>query len=400
MRARLARAVYLAIHFIPLLFAWIVLHTIKRSLLKQDIWIIREKRDEARDNGYHFYKYLRENYESINAYYAIESSSPDRHKVEKYGNLIEADSFKHCIYFLAAKFSISSQQYGAYPFRFSAKELNYVKKICNRRQKVVFLQHGIMQNKVPALEYGFCNIDYFITSIQREFDFIKQTYRYPNAAIGCTGMARFDHLYTSHVIEDKILVMPTWRKWLKFPEQIHPLGLEQHFMNSDYYALYTKLLTDEALIRYLRSNNYKLVFYMHYQLQPFSALFKQFENDEIIIADKDNYDVQDLLMTSKFMITDYSSVFFDFAYLNKPLLYYQFDKEQFRNGHYEEGYFSYENDGFGPCFESFENVRQYVFDMIDTGCHQPQKYNLRVKEFFNLRDNRNCERIFDAIKEL
>jgi CDP-glycerol glycerophosphotransferase (TagB/SpsB family) len=100
------------------------------------------------------------------------------------------------------------------------------------------------------------------------------------------------------------------------------------------------------------------------------------------------------------MITDYSSVYFDFAYMNKPLLYYQFDKDQFRASHYAEGYFSYENDGFGPCFDNFNDVKQYVFDMIDTDCPQPEKYDLRVKAFFDLRDNHNCERTYNALKEL
>ena len=395
MKDKIKRIFRCGIYCIPLFLAWIVLHTVKRNLLAQDIWLIREKRDEARDNGYHFYKYLRENHQNISAYYVITNSSSDRHKVEKYGNLIKADSFKHCICFLAAKVSIGSQPYGAYPFHFSERELFYIKKICNRKQKVVFLQHGITKDRLSALKYDRCNIDYFVTSTRREYEFIKEYFGYPEAAVGYTGMARFDHLHTSHKREDRILVMPTWRVWLSSSKKT-----DQSFHKSDYYAAYIKLLTDEKLIQYLRFNHYKLVFYMHYQLQSFSELFKSIENDVIIIADKNNYDVQDLLMTSKFLITDYSSVFFDFAYMNQPLLYYQFDKQQFRSGHYAEGYFSYEDDGFGPCFENYDDMRRYLVDMINEGCCQPKKYDLRVKEFFDLRDNRNCERIYNAIAAL
>ena len=36
------------------------------------------------------------------------------------------------------------------------------------------------------------------------------------------------------------------------------------------------------------------------------------------------------------MITDYSSVAIDFAYMKKPTLYYQFDEEKFRRGQYAQ----------------------------------------------------------------
>ena len=380
--------------YMKLLLAWLTLHTICRDLLKKNIWLIREKRDEARDNGFHLYKYIREKHPDINAYYVITPNSPDRHKVEVYGNWIKADSLMHCIYFLAAKKSINSQPYGAYPFPLNQRMQKYCHKLCNREQKVVFLQHGIIKDTLPlnAFLYGACNIDYFVTSTQREYEFIKETYKYPDHAIGCVGLARFDYLHTSHTVHDQILVMPTWRKWLNTDQKA--------FADSEYFSAYAELLSDPKMVAFLRAHQYKLIFYMHYAMQPFVNEFKAFENDVIIIADKGNYDVQELLMSSKLMITDYSSVYFDFAYMNKPVVYYQFDREQFRQSHYAEGYFSYEEDGFGPCFENLEATRQYIFDLIENRCAQPEKYDLRVQDFFTLRDNHNCERTFNAIMAL
>lgn len=42
------------------------------------------------------------------------------------------------------------------------------------------------------------------------------------------------------------------------------------------------------------------------------------------------YDVQQLLKESLLLITDYSSVFFDMMYMNKPVIFYQFDENQYR----------------------------------------------------------------------
>lgn len=396
MKRKARRLFYFVARYLQLILVWIILQTVRRDLLKQDIWLIREKRDEARDNGYHFFKYLRENHPEINVYYAITPDSPDRNKVAKYGGLINADGWKHSLYFLAAKFSISSQPYGAYPFRFSGRMMNYVQKLCNKKQKVIFLQHGIIIDEFPvgAFGYHFCNIDYFVSSTQREYDFIRERYKYPDYAIGCVGLARFDFLHTTHIVEDKILVMPTWRRWLENEKK-------EQFCNSDYFRAYAELMQDQLLTQFLRDHNYKLVFYMHYKFQPYVETFGMFANDVIVIADSEHFDVQELLMTSKMMITDYSSVFFDFAYMNKPVIYYQFDKQRFRQTHYaDKGYFSYENDGFGPCFEDLPPLKQYVFDMIQNQCNQPDKYFLRVSDFFTMRDSNNCKRTYEAIKAL
>ena len=48
-------------------------------------------------------------------------------------------------------------------------------------------------------------------------------------------------------------------------------------------------------------------------------------SERIIIADWKKYDVQGLLKESALLITDLSSVFMDFAYMRKPMIYYQFD---------------------------------------------------------------------------
>ncbi len=402
MKAKIFRLWCFCVCFIKLLFAWLVLHTFRRDLLKKNIWLIREKKNEARDNGYHFFKYLKENNIKVNAFYVITPDSADIYKLKKYGCIIKADGFKHCLYFLASSFSINSQPYGAYPFNFKGGEFKLIKKLCNRKQKVVFLQHGITKDKLPidAFGYNYSNIDYFVTSTKREYDFVKNTYNYPDNSIGKVGMARFDNLYVPHIVENTLLVMPTWRHWLFSSEKKLPNDNSNSFCQSDYFRAYVNLLSDELLLQYLRDKKYKMTFFIHYAMQNYIGKFKSLENDVVTIADRNSYDVQDLLMRSKLLITDYSSVFFDFAYMNKPVIYFQFDKQQYRENHYVEGYFSYEDDGFGPCFERIEDMKQYIYDMVDNQCPQPEKYNCRVNEFFDLRDNHNCERIYNALKEI
>ena len=60
-----------------------------RKLLQENIWLVGEKKTEARDNGYHFFKYLRLNHPEIKAVYAISKDSVDRKKVADLGEVVD-----------------------------------------------------------------------------------------------------------------------------------------------------------------------------------------------------------------------------------------------------------------------------------------------------------------------
>lgn len=385
-----------------LFLAWVAVHTFKRGLLSQDIWLICEKRNEARDNGYHFFRYLRTKHPEINSYYVITKDSSDSKKVEVLGNVIEANSWKHCLYYIAAVKSVSSQAYGAFPFNLNQKEILVVQKLCNKRQKTVFLQHGIIKDELAhsAFDYDKNNIDFFVCSAKREYEFVKGKYGYPDGSIGCIGMCRFDNL-TLEKREKMILIMPTWREWLKREKENIPLAKKEihAFKADDFYKQYSELLADERLTAALRKSGYKLFFYLHYQLQDYTPLFAEFGNDVIHIADRFCYDVQDLLLRAAILVTDFSSVFFDFAYMNKPLFYFQFDKQRFVNNHYAKGYFDYERDGFGPCVYEAQNLISELLSRMEHE-DQPEIYSKRVDTFFTVRDKKNCERTFEVIQSL
>ena len=61
-------------------------------------------------------------------------------------------------------------------------------------------------------------------------------------------------------------------------------------------------------------------------------------------------DVQALYGQCALLVTDYSSVAFNTAYLDRPAVYFQFDREEMLRGAHvgRQGYFDYERDGFGP----------------------------------------------------
>ena len=158
------------------------------------------------------------------------------------------------------------------------------------------------------------------------------------------------------------------------------------------------MLSDEELLSYLRKNKFEILFYPHYEMQKYLHIFDSLKNDVVRICSKDEFDVQELLIRAKVLITDYSSVFFDFAYMDKPLVYYQFDAEEFSRSHFTKGYFEYGRDGFGPVFTDHRQVVLYIRELLESGCKNPAKYSLREKEFFDRIDGSNCQRNYEYIQ--
>ena len=155
---------YIKINDILSIFIFIIVLPIsffKRLVLKmrkKRVWLICESNDTASDNGYYFYKYLKENHPEIDSYYAINLNCKDAKKVFPLGNVIPYGGFKHWLYYLSAEKNISSQKSGN-----PCPPLFYILHIYNIiRNNRVFLQHGIIKDDLNWLYYRETKFDLFI----------------------------------------------------------------------------------------------------------------------------------------------------------------------------------------------------------------------------------------------
>lgn len=345
-------------------------------------WVLHERGTDARDNAYFFYRYLKENHPDQKVYYIIDKNSPDYDKVKE--DAVYFGSLKNYWVLATAEKIISTHIFSGLPgmnpklFRF-----------CGLNRKFFFLQHGVIQSNIPSLHYDKTAIRLFVCGAKTEYDYIKKTYGYPSTVVQYTGLARYDTLFDAK-IKNQILIMPTWRMYISDKNQ---------FQESAYYQQWNQLLTDPRLAAYLEEWDLSAIFYPHYEVQKSLHLF-QSGSDRIHFADFANYDVQTLLKESRLLVTDYSSVFFDFAYMRKPVVYFQFDQDAFFSKHYNRGYFSYQKMGFGPVTESVESTVEAIIQYADGGFCPTDEYAKRMQMFFPLYDQKNCERIYDAICSL
>lgn len=377
------------------LLLYLLLYPAARLLYgRRNIWLLAERGTDARDNAYHLYRYIRRNQPELEAYYVITDDSPDRARLEECGNLVRFRSLRHYLLFLGAKVIASTHIMGASPDRnfYTFMQERFGLRLV--RGKLVFLQHGITKDLMPGFFYENARLDLFICGAEPEYEYIKKEFHYPSEAVRYTGFARYDNLQ-SFRCKRQILIMPTWRSWLIYNAEAG----ETLVKNSAYLRAWSGLLRSKRLAELAERYDADVIFYPHQQMQQYLGLFPP-SAGRIRIADFAHYDVQTLLRESMLLITDFSSVFFDFAYMKKPVLFYQFDEEEFFRRHYQKGYFDYRRDGFGEVETELEPLLDRLGAYLADGCRPNPRYEQRREAFFKLSDARNCERIVNVMNAM
>ena len=359
------------------------------------LWLICERPDEARDNGYHFFRYVRTKHPEVDAQYVIKGDAPDAEKVTAHGRTIEWGSWAHYVAWVAAECLISAHPGACAPepnFCWRARRAGLVRSL------IVNLKHGVMANVVPDFMLAKnARYDLLIASTPREYAFLADDLGHGHDVVALTGLCRFDELHREGLTQRQVLVMPTWRRYFRATGDRS--ADEQRFINSAYYRFFQGLLGSSQLREALQRHDFRLVFWPHYELQRYLHLF-DVEGEVISIADRDANDVQSLLMESRVLVTDYSSVSFDFAYMHKPVVYALPDDDAFFAGHFDRGYFRPDRDGFGPVVREPGDAVHEIDKLLARDGELEAGYRSRVDAFFELRDACNCERNYAAVADL
>ena len=254
-----------------------------------------------------------------------------------------------------------------------------------------YIRHGVTQGNMSNwLRKYDKNLSLLLTSSTFEKNsFMDSGYGYNKDRIAVLGLPRFDNLSNDNV-KKQILIIPTWRNYLSHSKEL--------FIESDYFKCLNELLNDDELIDIVEKQGYEIVFKPHPNLEniikgtdeKFIDLFDI--HNKIKISREGDY--QKLFRESAIMITDFSSVFFDFGYLKKPIIYYQpNDDHQFSGG-----YFDYDTMGFGDVTKNLLDLKSKIKYYIESDCKMENLYEQRVNDFFDNIDKNNCQRVYNWIK--
>lgn len=366
------------------------------KLRHKDLWIICEDKNEARDNGYWFFKYVRTEHPEQECVYAISGTSPDIVKVKELGKWIEYGSLSHWILYLASSKKISSQKAG----NPNAAIFYFLEVYEILKDKRIFLQHGVIKDNLKWLYYEVTKMNRFICGAFPEYEYVRDTYGYPDGNVCYTGLCRFDGWHDRPQDERMVLIMPTWREWIADEDY----RLEQYegtteIPKTNYFMTWIEFIKDNRIEELAGKYNIRFVFYPHRNMQKYMKYFPN-SNRNMEIASAKDCDIQNLLRSASMMVTDYSSVFFDMLYMKKPVVFYQFDYDKFRKGQYGEGYFNYRDNPFGKSFVKKEDVFDEIENYIRNGFNVGTDYQIAHSNYFKLYDKNNCERVYQVVKNL
>lgn len=358
------------------------------KIKKKQLWLICENENIARDNGIVFYEYIRKKHPEILCYYAIDFSSPDYGKIKSLGNIVKWGGFKHYFLYMSSSKNISSHKQGN-PNHALFTILHLYLHLYNNR---VFLQHGVLYQNFEMFHKKNCYFKIFICGAKPEYDFVDEKFGYDNGEVRYTGLARFDNLHNVVTKKKIILYMPTWRRYL---------SKKQELEKSVYLQKILSFINSSALEVFLEKNNYELHFCPHDGLRDGKELFES-NNKRVKVIDISKANIQQMLMESSVLITDFSSIHTDFAYMKKPVVYYQYDIEDYSEKHvgkeYKDTYYNFKKDGFGLVVENENDLLDELKRIIETNdLIVDHKYMKRIDEFFQLNDKNNCERIHREI---
>jgi CDP-glycerol glycerophosphotransferase (TagB/SpsB family) len=262
------------------------------------------------------------------------------------------------------------------------------------RGKVVCIQHGLTIQKIAQYQNRLAdNTQLYCLASPYELENVSRPiYGYKPDALKMTGLARYDGLTNRD--QKIILITPSWRRNVI----LSSVGSvrrphNDNFRQTDYFKIYNRLINDQTLIDCAKRSGYRVIYLLHPVMSEQINDFDRNDYVELIAATGD-MSYEKILCESSLMVTDYSGVQFDFAYMRKPILYYHPDDLP---PPYDEGGMSYATQGFGPICTTHEQIVSALCDAMERGCTTQEEYIRRADDFFAYDDHNNCQRIYDAV---
>lgn len=372
---------------------------VTKPFFSKNIWLFCDREFMGRDNAEALYKYVlkQENKDKKRCYFVIDKRYDDYKRIKKYGKVISYHSFKYKLYFLKAKYLISSHA-DEYVNNAFGVERPYFTDLY--KFKYIYLTHGILLHDSSSW-LNRINKDFtlnVVTSPLEAKSILDGEYYFKEDQLIKSGLPRHDNLFSEKEDKNQILFMPSWRSKLAGTTILgtQRRSYNKDFVNSEYFKFYDRLFNDKKLQKVLKEYNLKIKFCIH---PSFRAQFDDFKGNEYVEIAID-VDSQYETKVSKFIVTDYSSSACDFAYLRKPVVYANFDFDTiFETHYYNPGYFDYDKNGYGPNCKTYDETIDSIIKVIKNDCKMEDKYVKRCDEFFYHKDNKNCERAYNAILE-
>ena len=234
--------------------------------------------------------------------------------------------------------------------------------------------------------------DYLIAANKFSSDIFKSCFMYTNGTMLEIGYPRNDLLYAPnkdqialdlkkklHIPLDKktILYAPTWR--------------DDEYYGKGQYKF--KLKLDLEMMKEELGDEYVILLRTHHYIAD--ALDVTGVEDFAYNLSKYD-DITEIYLISDICITDYSSVFFDYANLKRPMLFYTYDIDKYRDV-LRGFYIDMEKELPGPLVYSTKEVIDQIKHLDEMNQKYAQRYEVFYDKFCSIDDGNASQRAVEAV---
>lgn len=220
-----------------------------------------------------------------------------------------------------------------------------------------FMTAWNIQNKDIMLQEGYPRNDFLINCTEENKKLIREK------------------LNLSNINKKIILYAPTYR------DNQHTAGIG--------YTYETEV--DFEKLRKELSDDYIILFRAHWLV----AQNFDFEKYKDFVIDVSNHDdINELYVIADMLITDYSSVFFDYANLKRPIIFYMYDLEKYRDD--IRGFYLNLDELPGKIIEKDDELIEEIKNMSNKFEYN-EKYKKFNEKFNYLDDGQASKRVIERL---
>ncbi len=235
------------------------------------------------------------------------------------------------------------------------------------------------------------NWDYLVSPNEFSTEVFKSCFMFDNMMLN-TGYPRNDILHKPN----KEVFAAEIRKKLGIPEGKKTILYAPTWRDDEFYGhgqyKFTLKLDLQQMKKHL-SDEYVVLLRTHYYIAD--AIDITGVEDFVVNVCKYN-DIAELYLISDILITDYSSVFFDYAGLKRPMLFYTYDLEKYRDD-LRGFYIDMETEVPGPLLLTTEEVVEAIENIDAVNETYQERYERFYKRFCGWEDGHAAEKIVDFV---
>jgi CDP-glycerol glycerophosphotransferase (TagB/SpsB family) len=394
--------------FIPLNIFKYMLYSL--SILiprRKDIWVFGSwKGEKFFDNSKYMFLFMSNNHKEITSIWISKNKDIVKKLKEQNYDAYYTYSLKGMYYNLRAKYIISDSSFNSVNFW-----------CCGGATKIQ-LWHGLMlkyqgkNNKLPwskplgkliyryfdpwlftKNDYVTCSSDFFIDQFATTFDIEKEK-------IIVTGFARNDVIF-KHIKGENLIDTDSFNKMNKLRSLNPNSKIILYMPTFRDKELFSKKSTDfSTIFNFTELNKFLEEVNGYFIIKPHpDTNINLKDQGRIVVVQNKNFDIYPCLSQIDLLITDYSSIYFDFLMTNKPIIFYFYDLEDYVKSR-GEMLLNYDEFAPGPKPTTFKDLLYWMNYFIKGNDEFIDERKKIMELSFNNIDGNSSERIYEYMSSL